>query len=118
MRKLIIFATAAFFSTSALAGVLPIKGTYCQTGSDSDVVLDANGVGGVFSGDGCTFKAIVASGPHWWIVAQDCNNTDDAPTARIELKGRVISVADYSKAGYGYQEPFTLHRCHPLPAAE
>lgn len=106
MRTLIAIAATAALVASAQAGVLPITGEYCDA---SDLVLNANGIGG--EEDGCTFKAVLESGPSWWVISQQCTNTDDTPKIRVELSGKDVRAAYYRISTGRFDELETLHAC-------
>ena len=108
MRTILIIA-AAMFVSPALAGVLPVRGKYCGSGDNADLVLDTNGLGG--EQDGCVFKSVLSSGPHWWVVSQECSNTDDTPKSKIRLSGKAAVVSDFSVQAGKFGAPYTLHAC-------
>ncbi len=111
MRTLMTIAALVALTSSAMAGVLPVSGSYCGSGDNADIVLDADGFGG--NEDGCLFTRVLEKGKNWWVVGQECSNTDDTPMTRIKVSasGKTITVADWSIPDHTYDEPVTLRRC-------
>ena len=108
MRTLAALAALAALTLPASAGILPIQGNYCGSGDDADLVLSTDGIGG--EEDGCTFGAVLESGPSWWVVSQSCSNTDEMPKARVEVDGDHVTVRDFTRPD-GFGAPYVLTRC-------
>ena len=76
MKTLVGMAVLAAFSLPAAAGVLPIKGSYCN---DEESAVDTDGYWSEVGNS--LFDKIVTSGSNWWVVSYK----GETGTSRIEL---------------------------------
>jgi len=98
MRALAI--ALALLPSAALAGALPIKLSYC----DSGIRLEASRL--LLEDGACVFHAVTEIGRHQWKVETDCDGPNAALVVSTSLDDQAAAFADASG-----EAAFPLHRC-------